>query len=178
MTNALPYRTLRDEAEKEKFIQAIRKVRQNVLQLAATVPPDQWHSPRYHNWSLAGMLGHLHLIDSLAKRLLQASLLGIRVPIPLGLINRFNDFVTPLLGKRDLEKTRNQLIQNEDAIIAFIQALPQDKYDTPVYSVLDQGYITLEQAVQLYYLFHWHDHYRTMRQVDGIFYEPPNSTVV
>lgn len=178
MTDSLPFRNLEDPAEKEQFIHSVRKVRRNVLQTAQSVPPDQWYTPRYHDWSVAGMLGHLHLIDTLAKRMIQASMIGIAPPLPLGIINRFNDLLAPMLKTRNLEKTQQSILDNEAPIIAFIQEISPSKFDKRIYSVLHGGYITLEQGVQLYYLFHWHGHYQTMRQVDGIFYQPPTQTVV
>lgn len=178
MTSALPYHNLHDAADKAAFIQAVRKIRRDLLRVADSVPPDQWHSPRYHDWSLATMLGHLQVTDTLAHWVMRASLSGIRLPLPLRVINGFNDLMAPLLGKRVVSATRQRLESNEAWIVDFIMQLPPEKLDTPVYSVLHQRFIPLEQGVQLYYLFHWHDHYRTMRQVDGIFYEPPNSTVV
>jgi hypothetical protein len=33
--------------------------------------------------------------------------------------------------------------------------------------------LTVEQAVQEFFLYHWRDHLNTMRQVDDIHYEPP-----
>lgn len=174
----LPYRNLYDEAEKQKVIQAIRKIRRDVLQAAEAVPPDQWYTPRYHGWSLAGMLGHLQLVDRLAKWMMQASMVGIRLPVPLNVLNGFNDLMAPVLKNRKIETTRKGLERNEAWVIDFIEQLPPAKFDVPVYNLLYQEYVTLEQGVQLYYLFHWHHHYQTMRGVDGIFYEPPNQTVV
>ena len=44
----------------------IRRVRQSVIQMAESVPPERHYEPRYHGWSLAALLAHLNTIDNLA----------------------------------------------------------------------------------------------------------------
>jgi hypothetical protein len=167
------YRFLDGATEREALIEDIHRVRQEVFKIAALVPADKQHEPRYHGWSLAAMLAHLQLMDRLLLWLIQSSLLGIRLPIPLVLLNRFNDTMAGVYKGRVVDTTINGIRRYEITLADFIRRLPIDKFSKIVYDPALETNLTVEQALQEFFLFHWEDHLQTMRQVEDIFYEPP-----
>ena len=54
--------------------------------------------------------------------------------------------------------------------------LPIDRYTREVYHPPSGSYLTVERALQQYFLFHWQEHLQTMQRVEGIYYEPPTSS--
>jgi hypothetical protein len=168
------YRYLDGEAERIALIEDIQKVRREVLQIASFVPPDQQFEPRYHGWSLAAMLGHLQLMDNLLMWAIELGIIGIRIPIPLSLLNQFNDRMAGVYRQRVIATTIQGIHKKEPAIEAFILRLPVDKFSKLVYDPALEVTLTVEQAVQEFFLYHWRDHLDTMRKVDDIHYEPPS----
>jgi hypothetical protein len=169
------YRYLDSEADRKRLVEDIRRVRRTVLQMVETVPRDKWYEPRYHDWSLAAMLGHLQAIDNLSLIQLKLALLGIRFPIPMEILNRFNNLTARIFRNRVVETTIHGIQKNEKRIADFIMYLPMDKFTAQVYHPPTNKYLTAEQAVQMLFLYHWQLHLQTMREVEGIYYEPPQS---
>lgn len=167
------YRYLDDEAERKALIADIQKVRREVLQIASFVPPDQHFVPRYHGWSLAAMLGHLQLMDNLLMWTVEMGILGIRLPLPLVLLNQFNDTMAGVYRKRMVATTIQGIQKKEHAIEAFILRIPVGKFSKLVYDPALEITLTVEQALQEFFLYHWRDHLDAMRKVDDIHYEPP-----
>jgi hypothetical protein len=167
------YRYLDSDYDRQLVIDDIKQVRQNVLQTATTIPEIRHFEPRYHGWSLAAMLAHLHLMDNLALFSMQMALIGIRPPVPLPLVNRFNDFMAGVLKKRVVQTTAQEIQRNEKRVIEFVQFLPVNKFSCPVHYPPFNTYLTVERALQEYFLYHWQGHLQTIRSVEGIFYEPP-----
>lgn len=169
------YRYLDSEADRKKLVEDIRRVRRTVLQIAEAVPHEKRYEPRYHDWSLAAMLGHLQTIDNLSLIQIKLALIGIRFPIPLGILNRFNNFCARIFRNRVVGTTIQGIQKNEKRITDFIMYLPMDKFTAPVYHAPSKKYLTTEQAIQMLFLYHWQQHLQTMREVEGIYYEPPQS---
>jgi hypothetical protein len=167
------YRYLDDETERKALIADIQKVRREVLQIASFVPPDQHFVPRYHGWSLAAMLGHLQLMDNLLMWTVEMGILGIRLPLPLVLLNQFNDSMAGIYRKRMVATTIQGIQKKEHVIEAFILCIPVDKFSKLVYDPALEITLTVEQALQEFFLYHWRGHLDTMRKVDDIHYEPP-----
>ncbi len=169
------YRFLDSEADRKKLVEDIRRIRRTVLQLVETVPRDKWYEPRYHEWSLAAMLGHLQAIDNLSLIQIKMALIGLRFPVPVGILNKFNDMSARIFKNRVVETTIHGIQKNEKRISDFIMHLPMDKFTIPIYHPPSNKYLTTEQAVQMLFLHHWQLHLQTMREVEGIYYEPPQS---
>ena len=167
------YRYLDGEVERQALIADIQKVRRDVLQIANFVPPDKQFEPRYHGWSLAAMLGHLQLMDNLTMWTVELGIVGIRLPVPLSLLNQFNDQMAGIYRQRRVATTIQGIHKKERAIEAFILRLPVDKFSKLVYDPALEVTLTVEQAVQEFFLYHWLEHLETLRQVDDIHYEPP-----
>ncbi|GIL14507.1 MAG: hypothetical protein BroJett038_32270 [Chloroflexota bacterium] len=172
------YRFLDGEADRQALVEDIRRMRREVLRLADLVPEARWYEPRYHGWSLAAMLGHLQLTDTLTLRLMQIALLGIRLPVSEDLLNRFNDLTARLFKQRLVPTTLRGLQHGEKRIVEFVLHLPMDKFTRLVYHPSLGTYLTLEQAMQEFFYYHWQGHLQTMREVEDIFYEPPQSTAL
>jgi hypothetical protein len=74
--------------------------------------------------------------------------------------------------KNRLMETNIKSIQhNEPRICDFILHVPIDRFAREVYSPVWQTYLTVEQGLQEFFLFHWQDHLQTIRQVEDMHYE-------
>jgi len=170
------FRYLDTDADRQELVADIRRVRQSVIQTAESVPQDRHYEPRYHGWSLAALLTHLNTIDSLALIEIKLSLLGIRPAIPLSTLNWFNDSTARLFQRRVVATTLHGMQGNEKRIVDLILTLPMDRFTREVYHPPSGCYLTVERALQQYYLFHWQEHLQTLQRVEGIYYEPPKSS--
>ena len=167
------FRYLDTEAERQDLVADIREVRQSVIQIAENVPPERHYEARYHGWSLAAMLAHLNTIDNGAMFAIKLSLLGIHPPLPPEILDQFNDLTALLFQKRVVATTIRQMKTNETRVIDFIMTVPMARFTCEVYHPPSRSYLTVEKALQQYFLFHWQEHLQTMQRVEGIYYEPP-----
>jgi hypothetical protein len=172
------YRFLDSEEDRRALIADIQQVRLDVFKVAALVPKEKHFEPRYHGWSLAAMLGHLQLMDNLLLWLVELGILGVRLPIPLSMLNLFNDQMAGVYRGRLVETTIRGIEKKERGIEKFIQHIPVDKFSKMVFDPALQTDLTVEQALQEFFVYHWRDHLDTMRKVDDMHYEPPTSTVI
>lgn len=170
------FRFLDTEADRHELVADIRRVRQAVIQLAESVPSERWYEPRYHGWTLAALLAHLNTIDNLALLGIKLALVGIRPPVSLSALNTFNDFTALVFRGRIVSTTLRSVRRNEDRVADLIMTLPLDRFTREVYHPPSGSYLTIEQAFQQYFLFHWQEHLQTMQRVEGIYYEPPTSS--
>jgi hypothetical protein len=168
------WRFLDTEADRQALIADIKRVRRAVITLARGVPLDKHAEPRYHGWSVSAMLMHLYVIDSLGMLQIKAALIGISPRLPMAALNGFNNACARLFRQRLIETTIRQIETHQERISAFILALPIEKFTAPVWHPPSRAYLTVERALQAYFLFHWEEHLATMHKVDGIHYEPPN----
>lgn len=169
------YRHLDAETNRRALVEEIRKIRQEAPRLVALVPQNQWYTPRYHGWSLAAMLGHLHMMDNLTLRMMQFALRGVSLPISKSMLNLFNDTMSRFFRQRDVETTLRELQKNEPHLIAFVLRLPPDKSHRKLYDPWLESYLTVEEAVQEFFLIHWQGHLQTVRQVDDRPYHEPSA---
>ncbi len=169
------FRYLDTEAERQDLVADIRRVRQEVIQLAESVPPERYYEPRYHGWSLAALLAHFNTIDNFAMFAIKLSLLGIHPPLAPDLLDQFNHLTAHLFHQRIVATTIRQMKTNETRVIDFIMTLPIERFTCEVYHPSSRSYLTVEKALQQYFLFHWQEHLETMQRVEGgIYYEPPS----
>jgi hypothetical protein len=162
------YIYLDTDAERQHLVEEIIRVRRATLQVVDVVPVALRYEPRYHGWSLAAMLAHLHNSDNLTLLLMQLGLLGIRLPISRAMNDRFNNFAARIFRQRLIETTIKDIQRNEKCIVDFIIHLPMNKFTRQVYHPDQQITLTIERAVQAFFLHHWQLHLQTMRQVEGI----------
>lgn len=167
------YRYLDGDADRRELADDIRYVRGTVLQMVASVPEERRYEPRYHGWSLAAMLMHLHLMDNLSLWAIQLALVGLHPRVSLASLNRFNDVTARLFQKRLTETTIRGIRANERRILDMVQRLPLDKFSKEVYDPSSESFITIERSLQVSFLFHWQEHLLTIQRTEGIFYEPP-----
>lgn len=172
------YRYLDTEADRQRLIEDIRRMRRAVLQMTEIVPQDKWYEPRYHDWSLAAMLGHLQLMDRLLILNIQLALVGIRFPVPLSMVDNLNNVMARVYQNRVVETSVRGIHRLESNIADFILRLPMDKFTVQVYYPPLNKYLTIEQALQVFFLNHWQAHLQTMREVEGIHYEPPRDATL
>ena len=170
------FRYLDTEAERQDLAADIRRVRQSVIQMAESVPPERHYELRYHGWSLAALLAHLNTIDNFALFAIKLSLLGIHPPFSPNLLDQFNELTARLYHQRLVATTLRDMKKNENRIIDFIMTLPMARFTREVYHPPSRSYLTVEKALQQYFLFHWQEHLQTMQRVEGIYYEPPTSS--
>ncbi len=169
------FRYLDTPAERQELVGDIHRVRRTLVTLAQGVPPDKHFEPRYHGWTLAALLAHLNTTDNLALTAMKLSLVGIRPPLSLGALNQFNDFTARVFRQRLVSTTLRSLERGEKRIADFIMTLPMDRFTREIYHPPSSRYLTIERALQQYFLFHWQEHLQTMQRVEGIFYEPPSA---
>ncbi len=172
------YKYLDSDEDRRTLVEDIRQTRLEVLRLVDRVPKEQWYEPRYHGWSLAAMLGHLQMMDRLTLWLIQLGVLGIRLPISTGLMDGFNNTTSRLFQKRIVEASLKGLEKTEQQLADFVMTLPTSKFSRSVYDPALKQYLTVEQAMQEFFLYHWQEHLQTIRMVDDIRYEPPASNLV
>lgn len=172
------YRYLDTQEDRERLMRDIHHVRQAVVEMREIVPEDLWYTPRYHNWSLAAMLGHLQLMDTLSMWQIQASLMGLRLPVSAGAWNSFNNAMSQVFQNRVVETTVRGIQKKEQQIEKFVMSMPVERFTMQVYHPPMGKYLTVEQAIQALFLHHWEEHLRTMRGAEGLYYEPPPDTVV
>ena len=172
------YRFLDGEAERRALIEDIKQVRREVFKMAELVPKEKYYEPRYHGWSLGAMLGHLQLMDNLLMWMTELAVVGIPLPIPLSLLNAFNDSMAQIYRRRVVESTLRGMQKKEHGIEDFILRMPVDKFSKTVYDPALEKSLTVEQAVQEFFLYHWRDHLETMRKTDDMHYEPPTESSV
>jgi hypothetical protein len=170
------FRFLDTEAERQQLVDDIRRVRQSVVQLAESIPQERWYEPRYHGWSLGALLAHLHTIDNAALWGIKLALLGVHPPVSLPALDAFNDFTARIFQRRVVPTTIRGIQRSEDRIIDLILTLPLDRFTREIYYPPSASYLTIEQALQQLFLYHWQEHLQTMQRVEGIYYEPPTSS--
>ena len=167
MNESLPktreYRFLDTETDRQALCSDIRRVRQAVLEMAKRVPESQWYEPRYHGWTLAAMLGHLHQMDRLTMMLMQAAMVGIRIPTTPALLNWFNDAMSRVFRQRVMQTTIKSIERNEKNIADFIMRVPVKQFSKMLYDPAIDKTLTVEQAIQEFFLYHWQGHLAEMR---------------
>ncbi len=170
------FRFLDTEGDRRELAGDIRRVRQSVLQLAESIPQERHYEPRYHGWSLAALLSHLNTIDTCALWAIKLALLGIRPPLSPRALDAFNDFTARVFQRRVVATTMRGIQRKEDKIIDLLMTLPLDRFTREVYHPPSRSYLTVERALQQYFLFHWQEHLQTLQRAEGIYYEPPGSS--
>ncbi|MBC8098521.1 MAG: DinB family protein [Armatimonadetes bacterium] len=172
--NPRTYRYLDSAEDRQQLIAEIRTMRAAVLRVAAGVPEAEAYTPRYHGWSLAAMLAHLHIADRFALLVIQAALLNIYPRIPMRWINQANGISAPRTQIRNLAVCKADIAHMEPRIAAFITRLPVERFSKPVYYPPIEAYTTVEKALQDYFVYHWQEHLTTMCAVEGI-PQPPQA---
>lgn len=172
------YRSLATEENRQAVIEDMKKVRQEALRFVNLVPPNQWYEPRYHGWSLAFLLAHLQMMDNLTRQLMQAAMLGVSLPSTMGLVNFFNDSAARLFKQRKVETTVHQIQQDEPKLIAFVLKAAYPKLQRRLYDPAIDRVLTVEQAMQEFFVYHWRWHIGDILAVDGRFSEPSLSNEV
>ncbi len=167
------YRYLDGEAERRILVRDMRAVRQLAAQIAGDIPADRHYEPRYHGWSLAALLAHLHTVDAYGLWIIRFALIGFSVPLSMSMINRFNDLTAGVYRRRVVATTLSGIDKNADKIADFIMTVPMERFSKQVYHPPSAGFLTVEKALQQYFLFHWQEHLDTVRAVEGISYQPP-----
>ncbi len=157
--------------ERELLIDRIGQARQGVRLVIDSVPEDLWYTPRYHGWTPAAMLGHLNLSDNLSLLLLRSALLGLRLKLSARQLDHLNNISARLFQKRLVAASLRSMERNQQRLADFVLHLPINKFSLQVYNPGTQTFTTVERGLQEFFLFHWEDHLKTMRQVEGI--QPP-----
>jgi len=160
------YIFLDGEAERQSLIEQIHTVREEVVSLANQVPEADWYKARYHGWSLAAMLSHLNVMDNLSVLSLRLALLGIKVPVATPFLDGFNALTVGIFQKRVVTTTLRSIPKNEKRISDLILSLPLDRMTREIHDPNLQKYLTVEQALQSFFLHHWQEHLRTMRAAE------------
>lgn len=160
------YRRLNTEADRQALIADIRQVRRDVSRVFELVPKDRWYEPRYHGWSPAAMLGHLELMDGVLMRMVGSAASGFRWSVSTGMLHQMNGIMAGIFRRRLVETTLAGLERGEQQVIDFIQKMSPERYDRLVYDPALGVFLTIEQALQEFFLEHWREHLATMRAVD------------
>ncbi len=172
------FRYLDTDSDRKELIADIRRVRQAVVQMAEAVPQERHFEPRYHGWSLSALMMHLHLTDRLSLFGIQLALVGIHPPLSSANLDRLNDFTARVFQRRLLTATLRGMRAHESRITDFILRLPIDRFSKQVCYPPADTYLTVERAIQAFFLFHWQEHLQVMQKIEGIYYEPPSSAEV
>jgi hypothetical protein len=174
----LEFRFLDTDEERKELLEDIRRVRREVLQLADSIPEDRHFERRYHGWSLAAMLMHLHTMDRLSMWQIKLALLNFAPAIPIEMVNALNDTCAGIFQRRLVATTIRGIQKHESAIEDLVIRLPLDRFSKQLFYPPLGIYLTIERGIQAYYLFHWHEHLVTMQKGEGLYYEPPTTTEI
>lgn len=167
MNQEMQYIYLDSEVERQQLIDAMHAVRQDVAALARSIPEDEWYTPRYHGWSLAAMLGHLNFSDNISLLLIKAALLGFKPTFSKQTVDRLNHFTTRLFQKRVVSTSLVGMDKNMARLSDFIMTLPMDRFSLKVYHPMRAQHLTIEKALQDFFLFHWQQHLAEMRETEN-----------
>ncbi len=162
------YIFLDGELERQQLIEQIHRVRQEVIEFVDRIPESEWYEPRYHGWSLAAMIAHLNAMDNICMLLIKMALIGIKFPLGRGALNSSNSAMAQLFQKRILSSSMKSLPKNEERISKFILGLPLNRLSREVFQPNLQKYLTIEQALQSFFLHHWEEHLQTLRIAEGL----------
>lgn len=153
--------------DRQHLITEIARARAAVQGLVEIVPEKDWYTPRYHGWSLAAMLAHLNMVDSIALLMLRLALLGIHPRLPLSAVHWVNDRAARVYRTRLVPTSLRDMQKNQARISTFIEHLPITQFSKTVQHPVI-GPLTVERAIQEFFLYHWHAHLATMHAVEGI----------
>ncbi len=154
--------------DREEVLRRVRLVRAAVNTVVEQVPSTDWYTPRYHGWSVAVMLAHLNWVDRLALFTLQAALLNIKPRVSMVAVNRMNDFTARWFARRTVEQSQRTTQKNIQRIADFVIYLPMNKLSKAVFYPPEHDYLTVEKALQRYFIGHWAHHLHEMLTVDPI----------
>ncbi len=168
------YRYLDTEQDRRALLDEMAQVRQAVIAVADMIPEEQQYTPRYHDWSLAAMMGHLMLMDSLNLWLVQLALMGVRLRVPMDQVDGLNALMARVFRQRVVGSSVKGIDRRLRHLEDFILNLPLDKFTQQVYYPPKRKYLTVERAIQDMFLHHWQEHLETMLSVEGI--EDPRNT--
>lgn len=166
------YYFLDGDAERQQLIREIVAVRDEVINLISNMPEETWYEARYHGWTPAAMLAHLNLVDAESLLMVKAALIGIRPKVGMGTVNGINNFTSNLFRKRVVTTTISGIRNKQNHLSDFILKLPISKFSTQVYDPREGKYITVEHALQSFFVHHWRNHLQDMREVEGISHPP------
>lgn len=161
------YIFLDTDEDRRYLIGEVAKVRAAMLQIVEIVPERDWYTPRYHTWSLAAMLAHLNVVDNYAMFMLRLALIGIHPRVPIRTVNWFNDRASRIFRNRLVSSSCRSMTRNQQRIEAFIAHLPMDRFSRKIYHPF-VGALTVERAMQEYFVFHWQGHLQTICEIEGI----------
>ncbi len=157
---------LDSDSDRDELIQQMTDVREQVRAIALRVPEEEWYTPRYHGWSLGAMLGHLNLSDNLGLLQIQLAMRGLNLRLSSTMWDRFNNFTTRIFQRRVVTASLQSMDNNLPRIAEFIRKLKVEVFTRDVFYPPANKNVTLEQAVQVYFLFHWRQHLETMQQTE------------
>lgn len=161
------YRDLSSEENRRLLVENMKQVRRDALVLIRAVPPQSWYKPRYHGWTPAFLIAHLQIMDNATLRLMQLAMRGISIPSTLGLINVLNDVSAKLFRQRKVENTIHRIQTDEPHLISFVLRAPKDQLQRVIYDPAIEKRLTVEQAMQEFFVYHWRWHMGDMQAVDG-----------
>lgn len=166
------FRFLDSDADRKALAEDVHRVRAAVLKIVQALPVELHDQPRYHGWTPDAMLAHLHSVDGFALLLIQLGLIGIPLPFPTSLVDPLNKLLATVFRRRVLATTAHDIEKRERRIVELILTLPMSRFSRRVYYPARSEYLTVEQALQAYFLHHWVEHLETMAATDGVTIPP------
>ncbi len=159
--------------ERTALIDAIKQVRRAVAALAEGVPEGHHYTPRYEGDSLATTLAHLATADAAGLWLLNASVNGFYIRIPAFVVEAVDQLLRWVFQRRLVDVSLAGIARKQAQIIEFIESLPMDRFTADVHHPGIKEPLTVERALQMYFLHHWQAHLRIMQQVEGVEEDTP-----
>ncbi|NDJ60849.1 MAG: DinB family protein [Chloroflexi bacterium] len=175
LASSWDFRFLDTEQDRQTLLADMRRVRRAVVELAEGLPGDRVYAPRYHGWSPAAMLAHLHFTDNISLIAVKLALLGLQPKVSKASWNRVNNITTRVFQRRLLATTITEIKANEARIGEFILQVPLERFTRTFYYPPAEKQLTVEQALQVLFLFHWQEHRQTIERTEGVYYEPPGA---
>ncbi len=141
--------------ERRELVEQVRALRGTLAQIANHIPETHHYTPRYNGVSLAVTLTRLQAFDTGALWLIKAASNGYSVRVPRGIVGVVDDTIVRMAQKRLVPVTLDAIQRKEREICEFIRTVPLDVLSKDVYTPGKRDPLTVEKALQAYFVRHW-----------------------
>jgi hypothetical protein len=156
------------DIERQQLVGQVRDVRVMVLTLAAQLPEKHHYQPRYSGLSLAQVLARLLAFDTTTFWLVRAASNNYAVRLPKSLMRVGDAGLSYLFKRRLVEASVRGIRRKETEICSFIRDVPMEALSHDVLHPGVKEPYTVERALQIYFVHHWHEQLQQIQAVEGV----------
>ncbi len=156
------------DIERQQLVGQVRDVRAMVLTLAAQLPEKYHYQPRYNGRSLALVLARLLAFDTTTLWLVRAASNNYALRVPKSLVRTADAGLSHLFKRRLVEASVGGIRRKEAEICDFIRDVPMEALSRDVIHPGIKEPYTVERALQVYFVFHWHEQLQQIQATEGV----------